>query len=265
MSDDIKIGQAGMRLRAAGVESGRMDARLLWNYARNPDVFELLVARRLAREPLAYITGLKEFWSLNFAVGPGCLIPRPDSETLIEALINQIPDRTRPLSILDLGTGSGCLLVAALREYPNARGTGIDRSPAALAWARRNVDAHALEARATLIESDWPAAGSFDVVLSNPPYIPSAEVTALEPEVTLYEPHAALDGGADGLDAYRALASRIGHLLKPGGVTLLEIGAGQADAVAAIMAGAGLYILEIVPDLAGIPRCAVVNLPKAPI
>ena len=122
--------------------------------------FDDLIARRAAREPLAYITGVKEFWSLDFAVGPGCLIPRPDTETLIEALTRQIPDCSRPLRILDLGTGSGCLLAAALTEYPGATGTGIERSSAALAWARVNIAAHRLESRATFIESDWPDEGT---------------------------------------------------------------------------------------------------------
>jgi len=267
VSDNIKIGQAAMRLRAAGVESGRMDARLLWDYARNPDVFEMLVTRRAAREPLAYLTGLKEFWSLNFAVGPGVLIPRPDTETLIEELTRQHPDRSTPLSLLDLGTGSGCLLIAALAEYPNAHGVGIDSSSEALAWARRNVAAHRLEGRANLIETDWPeeASPGFDVILANPPYIPTAQIDTLEPEVSRYEPRAALDGGPDGLDAYRALAPRISRLLKAGGVAILEFGAGQETAVAAILASPGLEFVKLVPDLAQIPRCAVVKSLTRPI
>jgi release factor glutamine methyltransferase len=259
VSDHIKIGQAGMRLRAAGVESGRMDARLLWDYARNPDVFEMLIARRAAREPLAYITGLKEFWSLNFAVGPGCLIPRPDTETLIEELTRLVPDRAAPFSLLDLGTGSGCILVAALSEFPNAHGIGIDASPDALYWAIRNVAAHKLQTRASLIETGWleEASPGFDVVLSNPPYIPTATIGTLEPEVRDHEPRQALDGGPDGLDAYRALAPRIGSLLRLGGHALLEIGIGQEGDVSALMSAAGLEVLRTVKDLAGIARAIV--------
>ena len=256
-----------MRLRAVGVESGRMDARLLWDYAHNPDVFEMLIARRVAREPLAYITGLKEFWSLNFAVGPGVLIPRPDTETLIDELRRRHTDRSQPLSVLDLGTGSGCLLIAALTEFPNARGVGIDASAEALTWAKRNLVAHRLEARTSLLETAWPeeASPGFDVILANPPYIPSGDIDRLEPEVTRFEPRQALDGGPDGLEAYRALAPRIARLLTPAGTAFLEFGQGQDEDVAAILASAGLEIVKIAADLAGIPRCVVVTRSGVPI
>ncbi len=232
-----------------------------------PKAFASLITRRAAREPLAYIVGRKEFWSLDFAVGPGCLIPRPDTETLIEELIRLHPDRAAPLAILDLGTGSGCLLIAALHEYPNARGVGIDSGPDALAWARTNLAVHRMADRATLIETGWleDADPGFDLVLCNPPYIPSGEIDGLEPEVSRYEPRAALDGGADGLDAYRALARRIGRLLKPSGRALLELGAGQDRAVPGLMAAEGLETPQIGRDLAGIPRCMVVKQPDRPI
>ena len=230
------------------------------------ELFESLLLRRIAREPLAYITGRKEFWSLDFAVGPGVLIPRPDTETLIEEVLRTYPDHAAPLSILDLGTGSGCLLVAALKEYPNAHGVGIDLSPDALAWAGRNLAAHHLEDRATLIESGWleEASPGFDILLSNPPYIPSAKITALQPEIARFEPAAALDGGPDGLDAYRALAPRIARLLKPAGRAFLELGAGQGEAVAALLAPAGLELDHFAADLAGIPRCLVAKRNPAP-
>jgi release factor glutamine methyltransferase len=261
------------RLREAGVGNPRLDARLLWEHAKRIEagalvasgraqgLFESFVARRAAREPLAYITGHKEFWSLDFAVGPGVLIPRPDSETLIEETRRTYPDQKAALSILDLGTGSGCLLAAALREYPNAHGVGVDQSADALAWARTNVAAHRLEDRTTLIESGWleEASPGFDVLLCNPPYIPTADIAALEPEVARYEPRAALDGGPDGLDAYRALAPRIGRLLKSSGRAFLEIGAGQAEPVVALLAEQGLRLERIAADLAGIPRCLVVR------
>lgn len=265
MNDPVT--DAAALLRAAGVENPRLDARLLWEFAKGGNDYESFIARRAAREPLAYITGHKEFWSLDFAVGPGVLVPRPDTETLIEELTRLYPDRATPLSILDLGTGSGCLLIAALTEYPAAHCVGIDASSEALAWARRNLAAHGLESRATLIETDWPeeASPGFDAILANPPYIPTGAIEALEPEVSRYEPRPALDGGPDGLAAYRVLAPRISRLLKPGGHGFVEFGAGQGDAVAALMAAAGLGIVKIAPDLAGIARCAVVKSLRAPI
>jgi release factor glutamine methyltransferase len=228
------------RLRAAGVDNPRLDARLLTS--------EEQVARRVAREPVAYILGHKEFWSLDIAVGPGVLIPRPESETLIEQVLKHFPDRSAALDILDLGTGSGCLLAAALSEYPNARGTGIDSSPEALAWARRN-----LGERAELILGDFTEAqGAYDVILSNPPYITTSDIAGLAPEIRLHEPIRALHGGPDGLDAYRTLAPLIVRLLKPEGRAFLEIGAGQGPAVAELMKSKA-----IARDLAGIERCVI--------
>ena len=267
------VGDAARRLMAAGIDSARLDARLLWNFAQDVEasalvarderravmLFESLVRRRLAREPLAYIVGHKEFWSLDFAVDPGVLIPRPDTETLIEAACKAFADKNAPLSILDLGTGSGCLLIAALKEYPNAHGVGIDASAAALRWAAQNVASHKLEERAALIESGWleEARPGFDVVLCNPPYIPTADIDSLAPDVRLYEPCSALDGGTDGLDAFRALAPQIGRVLTPQGRAFLEIGSGQASAVGSILEAQDLKIVAVIPDLAGIPRCVV--------
>jgi release factor glutamine methyltransferase len=264
----VTLEEAVTRLREAGVDNPRLDARLLLEFAKSNEAdFASLVTRRAAREPLAYITGHKEFWSLDFAVGPGVLIPRPDTETLIEQLIRECPDRATSLSIMDLGTGSGCLLIAALSEYPNAHGVGVDSSPDALSWARRNLAALGAEGRATLIQTDWAeeASPGFDVILANPPYIRSAEIETLEPEVSRYEPRAALDGGPDGLDAYRVLAPRITRLLKPGGYGFLEFGEGQHEAVSTILTEAGFRNPKIVPDLAGIRRCAVVKSPVHPI
>ena len=269
MSDPV--GEGAVRLREAGVDNPRLDARLLFEHAkaiemsalvakgRLPDIFTSLIARRAAREPLAYITGHKEFWSLDFAVGPGVLIPRPDTETLIETALRLYPGKSATLSILDLGTGSGCLLIAALKEFPSAHGVGIDSSPDALAWARRNLAAHRLEDRASLIETGWleEASPGFDLILANPPYIPTAEIAGLAPEVAAHEPRAALDGGPDGLAPYRALAPRIARLLAPSGHALLEIGQGQGDAVATLLAAAGLEVPAINPDLAGIARVVV--------
>jgi release factor glutamine methyltransferase len=243
------------RLRAAGVDNPRLDARVLREAAAGDAEFESFTVRRIAREPVAYITGHKEFWSLDFAVGPGALIPRPDTETLLEQMLAHFPDRAAPLDVLDLGTGTGCLLVAALHEYRQARGAGIDSSAEALIWARRNVEKHGLQRRCELVLGDFAGMpGAYDVILSNPPYIRSADIAALEPDVRLHEPRAALDGGPDGLDAYRALGPVLRRLLKPGGLAFLEIGAGQGEAAAGLL---GLEILGIAPDLAGIARAVI--------
>jgi release factor glutamine methyltransferase len=270
---------AADRLGEAGVESARLDARILLARAmrisreqliaadRQPSAeeaaaFQAMIDRRAAREPLAYITGRKEFWSLDLKVGPGVLVPRPDTETLVETALSLFPDRSAPLAIADLGTGSGAILIAALKEFPQARGVGYERSPDALGYARSNLEAHGLTARAQILGDDWsgvPVAG-FDLVLSNPPYIPTAEIDALEPEVRLYEPRAALDGGPDGLDSYRSLAGILPRLLRPGANALLELGQGQFGAAEPLFQD--LQTHPPVPDLAGIPRVLVLKRPK---
>jgi len=270
---------AADRLGEAGVEGGRLDVRILLARAmqisreqliaadRQPSAeeaaaFLAMIERRAAREPLAYITGHKEFWSLDFKVGPGVLIPRPDTETLIETAVSIFSDRAAPLAIADLGTGSGALLIAALKEFPNARGWGFERSPDALGYARSNLQAHGLGDRAEILAADWTAAPAegFDLVLSNPPYIPTAEIGALEPEVRLHEPHAALDGGPDGLDSYRSLAGILPRLLRPGAGALLELGQGQFARVEPLFQD--LQTHPPVPDLAGILRVLVLKRPK---
>ena len=268
---------AAKRLAAAGIDSARLDARLLWQHAQNlsspvhgggaaqraaeggttATLFKNLIARRLNREPVAYILGNKEFWSLDFEVGPGVLVPRPDTETLIEEALRVIPDRNAPLRIADLGAGSGAILLAALREFPNASGTGFESSPQAHAYAVRNA-ARLATGRAEIRLAGWDEAKErFDLVFSNPPYIPSAEIESLAPEVQGHEPRAALDGGPDGLDAYRALAGLLPGILKPGGHALLEIGAGQAQGLEPMFPG--LELTRIAPDLSGIPRCVVLK------
>jgi release factor glutamine methyltransferase len=270
---------AADQLSKAGVDSARVDARILLAYvmkisreqliaaARQPDAseiagFQALVARRLAREPVAYITGAKEFWSLEFKVGPGVLVPRPETETLVEAALDAFPDRAASLNIADLGTGSGAILLSVLKEFSQARGMGFERSPDASAYARANMAAHALGGRGQIVEADWNDApsGGFDLVLSNPPYIPRAEIATLDPEVRLFEPRAALDGGPDGLDAYRALAELLPRLLRPGGVAVLELGLGQARQVEPLFQK--LTVLRAAPDLAGIPRALVLKRPN---
>lgn len=258
MSDSF-LADAVHHLTAAGVKNARLDVRLLWNHAAADAVlFASFVARRAAREPLAYITGRKEFWSLDFEVGPGVLIPRPESETIIEQALALFPDRGAALKILDLGMGSGCLLIALLKEYRNACGLGIDLSEQARAYAMRNVVRHGLAGRCEIRAGDWNEAprGPYDAILSNPPYIKTADLAGLEPEVG-YEPVEALDGGPDGLAAYRALAPALARLLSPGGRALLEIGAGRAGEVGAVLAQCGLEVIKQAPDLAGIPRVLI--------
>lgn len=254
------LARGAERLAAAGIENARLDARVLLTHAADDLVlYDRLLARRIAREPVTYITGTKEFWSLALDVGPGVLVPRPETETLIEQACREFPDRAAPLHAIDFGTGSGAILAAFLCEFPNARGLGIDDSPEALVWAERNIAKLGLSGRCELALADWTRAPetSFDVILSNPPYLTTAEVETAPPELG-YEPRGALDGGTDGLAAYRALAPLIAGRLKLRGHAFLEIGAGQGDAVTAILAAAGLEIVRIVPDLAGIPRCVVV-------
>jgi release factor glutamine methyltransferase len=249
---------AAKRLAAAGIDSARLDARLLHDHAQgDAAAFDAAIARRLNREPVAAIIGTKEFWSLDFEVGPGVLIPRPDTETLIEEAIRLVHDRSAPLAIADLGTGSGAILLAALAEFPNAHGIGFESSPEAHAYAARNA-ARLAPGRAGIRLADWNAAsGPFDLVFSNPPYIPAAEIESLAPEVRDHEPRAALDGGPDGLDAYRALGALLPGILKPGGYALLEIGAGQAAAMEPLFSG--LELVRIAPDLSGIPRCVILK------
>jgi release factor glutamine methyltransferase len=217
------------------------------------------VTRRCDREPFAYLTGRKEFWSLDFDVGPGVLVPRPDSETLIEEALRLAPDRGAALCIADLGAGSGAILIAALKEFPNATGIGFESSKRAFGFAAANA-ARLIGGRADIRLTDWDKAqGPFDLIFSNPPYIPSHQIESLEPEVARYEPRAALDGGPDGLEAYRALAGLLPGLLRRGGHALLEIGQGQESAVAPLFQG--LELLRIAPDLSGIARCVILRKP----
>lgn len=268
---------AQRRLAEAGVTEPRLDAQVLlghvlgcgregvvahperWLDAAERGRFEALVAGRAARRPVAQLVGEREFWSLPFEVTPDTLTPRPDSETVVAAVLARLPDRGARLRILDLGTGTGCLLLALLSELPGAEGTGVDRSPAALAVARRNADRLGLGARSRLLQGSWgeALAGPFDVVVANPPYVPDGVIEALEPEVARFEPRGALAGGADGLDAYRAILPDLPRLLADSGFAVLEVGDGQADAVAAIARASRLGVAETHLDLAGKARCVV--------
>jgi release factor glutamine methyltransferase len=280
----VTLGQAlaaaERRLADAGCDSPRLDARLLAAFAlrMSPDAVRAaadralapddatrlaaLVARRAgAREPVSRIVGLREFWSLPFALSPATLDPRPDSETLVATALRCFPDPARPLAVLDLGTGTGCLLLAVLHERPAATGLGIDAAPEAVATAADNARRLGLAERARFAVGDWGAGidGGFDVVLTNPPYLSAADMAALAPEVARHDPRRALDGGQDGLDAYRRLMPDLARLLAPGGGAFVETGAAQAVSVALLAEASGLIAIEIVHDLAGRDRCVVLR------
>lgn len=268
------LDHAAALLAQAGLDDARREARLLLQYVLGCDALAVLhdgttqlsaqdearfhaaLTRRAAHEPLARIRGTREFWGLSFALSGATLDPRPDSETLLECVRTLFPDHTAPLNALDLGTGSGCLLLAFLHDYPHARGTGTDINPEAVAMARQNAQMLALDARALFITTRWADGvdGLFDLILSNPPYIESALIDMLARAVKDYDPILALDGGADGLVAYRALISEAFARLKNGGWLCCEIGQGQEEAVTALFSAAGFQNIAARADLAGIPR-----------
>ena len=265
-----RLADAAAILAAAAIEEPRREARLLLGHATQLDAasllrwlpfahpapgFDTFVQRRAAREPLAYILGHQPFWTLDLLVSPDTLIPRADSETLIEAALAAFSGR-QPSRVLDLGTGTGCLLLAALSEFPEASGVGVDRAFGAAWLARCNAQRAGLAAQAAFLCGDWAAAfaGQFDLVLSNPPYIDTPALAGLMPEVAHYEPTLALDGGQDGLAAYRSIMAGLPGLLMPSGVAILELGAGQAAAVADLARECGLRPEAPRRDLAGIER-----------
>ena len=222
-----------------------------------PNAFDALLARRLAHEPVAYITGSRAFWTIELAVGPGVLVPRADSETLIEAAFAHF-GKAGPGRVLDLGTGPGTLLLAALAEWPQAHGLGIDASERALGYAKRNAERLGLAARARFQRGDWAMglAGPFDLILTNPPYIGSEE--PLPREVRDHEPGVALFAGADGLVAYRAIVPDLPRLIAPDGIAVIEIGSTQAAAVTLLCEAAGM-MATLRCDLAGRPRALIVR------
>ncbi len=260
---------------AEGIESAALDARLILcaalgvdhlDLVREPDraiggAAEKLAAmaqRRSARQPVSRILGTREFYGLEFALGPAALDPRPDTEILVDTVLAALQARRdAPLRLLDLGIGSGAILVALLSKLPSAYGVGIDRSAAACRIAWNNLAALGLAGRSAIVCGDWTAAldGTFDVIVSNPPYIASGEIAGLAPEVRDHDPRAALDGGPDGLAAYRALAPVAAAFLAPGGIVAFEVGAGQSDSVAALLAATGaLKSIASVRDLGGHSR-----------
>ncbi len=262
---------AGAARLAAASETPRLDAELLMAHALGagredmllhrladavPEAFESLVLRRLAYEPVAYIIGRRAFWTIELELGPGALVPRPDSETLIEAAIERLGD-AGPARILDLGTGPGTLLLAALDRWPAATGLGVEASAEALAYARRNAERLGLADRAAFRPGDWGEGVDerFDLVLCNPPYVEAG--ADLPPDVARWEPAGALRAGADGLAAYRRLAPQVRRLLAPEGVLCLEIGAGQAGDVRRIFEDEG-FTIRSRSDLNGIERCLII-------
>jgi release factor glutamine methyltransferase len=265
------------RLRERGIDTPDLDARLLVGAALGLDhaglaaqgarrltpaeaaTLDTVLARRLAHEPVARIVGTKEFWSLPLAITPDVLVPRPETETVVEAVL-AVADRGRPARIADLGVGSGAILLALLSELPAAHGIGTDRDPHALGVARGNARRLGLSGRAGFVACDFAAAiaPGCDIVVANPPYIPTDDIATLAPDVRDYDPRAALDGGPDGLAAYRAIAADAGRLLAPGGWLVVEIGVGQAEAVAALLAAHGLTVAGAARhDLGGCPRVVV--------
>jgi len=263
--------------RAAGIEDADVDARVLAGHALHLDRARLisqsdrvlearevnaisgLAARRLKREPVSRILGRKEFWSLALAVTPDVLVPRPETETVVEGALDFVVRgglRMEKLRILDIGTGSGALLVALLNELPNATGIGTDISRAALEAARINVTQFGFESRCSLIACDMAndVQGHFDLVVSNPPYIARGDIASLAPEVRDYDPILALDGGDDGLAAYRSISADAKRLLAQGGRLFVELGAGQEPSVRKLFTNAGLAVGVARNDLAGTPR-----------
>ncbi len=270
------------RLRGAGIEEARREARILVGHGLGIGPTALLaaserrlgeaeaaridrlVARRDRREPIAYILEEREFWSLPFRLNRDVLVPRPDSEAVVEAVLESVAERGPRLRLLDLGTGSGCLLLALLSELPRATGVGVDISPAAVAVALANARHLGLAGRTRFLCADWgrALAGRFDVVVANPPYVPEATLDRLAPEIARHEPRAALASGADGLECLRSLAPDAARLLAPGGFAAVEIGAGQTTKATAILARHGLRVTDRRRDLAGRIRCLVLAAAK---
>lgn len=263
------------RFREAGLATPELDARLLAQAAFDIDAMSLIrherdvlpeewgvaldrfAARRLAGEPVSRIIGRREFWGLDFELNSATLDPRPETEMLVADLVAF--GQSRPeLHFIDLGTGTGAIAIAALAALPRARGFAVDISGEALEMARHNARRHGVEARLTLAQGSWwqavPPELTFDVIVSNPPYIASASILGLSPEVRVFDPQAALDGGFDGLDAYRQIAAQAARRLRPGGMFLLEIGSTQGEIVAKMVSRAGFSKVEVLRDLAGLDR-----------
>lgn len=286
---DITIGellaQSRRQLQEAGIDSAALDARLLLQHAAgltpealisagnepvSPDVVDALAAlleRRVAREPVSRIIGRREFWSMEFMLSPGTLDPRPDSETVIEAVLEWVDEkglRDAPLRIADLGTGTGCLLLAVLSELPNATGMGVDISSDSIMTAEANAKVHGFSERSDFRNQSWDTLETqhFDVVISNPPYIPETDSESLEPEVARFDPKDALYGGIDGLENYRKIAGLLKNILSKNGAAFFEVGIGQFNDVQQIFEQEGFLPGAIKRDLAGIERCVRIDSPN---
>lgn len=264
------------RLIAAGIDSPVLDARMLLGQAAGvtrevmltdpyrelsaaqQDALEALLLRREAREPISHILGIKPFWTLEFSVGPDVLTPRPETEFLIQAALEGLP-KDAAGEMLDLGTGSGAIVLTLLHERPGLSGIGLDCSASALRRAAANAEALGLAQRCQWLQGDWRDApeGPFRLIVANPPYIPAGEIDGLEPEVARFEPRLALDGGDDGLEAYRTIAPLLARRLADSGQVLLEVGAGQAPAVQVLLVEAGLEISDVRKDLGGQARVVI--------
>ncbi|HVV61751.1 MAG TPA: peptide chain release factor N(5)-glutamine methyltransferase [Pseudolabrys sp.] len=281
MSAGVTAAQACKMLadifRLRGLDTPELDARILVGHAlkldrarlmaagdrelepRETDAIQARAARRLQHEPVARIVGHKEFWSLDLRITPAVLVPRPETETVVEAALAAVDAagaRNAPLAVLDIGTGSGAILLALLSELPNASGTGVDISTDALEVARDNASRVGVAARCTFVAANGAGAlsGRFDLIVSNPPYVSHGEIASLAPEVREHDPLVALDGGADGLDGYRMIARDAPRLVASTGHLVVELGAGQDAAVSALLTQAGLRVSDIRKDVAGTAR-----------
>jgi release factor glutamine methyltransferase len=241
--------------RVIGYPEDKLDNTVIRN-------LEKIIARRKTGEPIAYITGVKEFWSLNFNVTPETLIPRPDSETIVQSVLDTITNHMDRLSILDLGTGSGCLLLALLSELPNAKGVGIDISPATCKIAKKNAKELGLNNRAKFCQGNWMEGilDQFDIIVTNPPYIAEPDIKLLDREIQLFEPHLALSGGPDGVSAYRLIAKGSIARLKTAGILVVEIGINQAQSIKNIFIENGLEIIKTQRDFSNIERCILATV-----
>jgi len=268
-----------LELQRAYIVSASLDARLLLEHVMGVTREQLLMGMDMAlteeqereykqlielranHKPVAQILGRREFWGMDFAVNENTLDPRPGSETVIESILERVADRSAPLRILDLGTGTGCLLLTLLRELPAAKGVAVDMCPKALQVASENAATLGLSERVEFVRSDWceQLSGQFDIIVSNPPYIPTETIATLAPEVCRYEPMLALDGGADGLDCYRTIMRSLPQLLASDGFAALEIGVGQQRSLETIALESGLKVAATKKDLGGIVRALIIN------
>ncbi|MBP7710053.1 MAG: peptide chain release factor N(5)-glutamine methyltransferase [Rickettsiales bacterium] len=275
------LAQARLELDSKGVSSSKLDSLILLSHALlvskeqiifNPDrelneaqqkVFFDLIKRRAAREPVSHLINKREFFGEDFFVSKDVLDPRPDSESLIELVLKKLPDKNQKLKILEIGVGSGCLVITLLKAFQMADAIGVDISEEALKICQKNAETHQVQNRLNLKKSDLFSAlnpnEKFDLIISNPPYIPSQEIETLEPEVKNHEPRTALDGGADGLDLYKKIAASAKNFLKKDGKIILEIGFGQQKDVTKIFADNGLLLIDSRRDLSGIERALCFN------